>query len=129
MKTHLYYVYILASKPYGTLYIGVTSDLIKRVYEHRNGLIPGFTKKYIVHTLVYWEQHTEIREAIRREKQLKKWNRAWKIELIEKENPDWSDLWFSIGGEDRFPRHGGPAAAGFHGNDRTAFCPNWPRRA
>jgi putative endonuclease len=86
-------VYILASKRNGTLYIGVTSDLVKRVWQHRNDLIEGFTKKYGVHRLVYYETHTDMTEAIRREKRLKKWNRAWKIELIQKKNPEWIDLW------------------------------------
>jgi putative endonuclease len=86
-------VYILASKRNGTLYIGVTSDLVKRVWQHKNDVVEGFTKKYGVHTLVYYEMHANMAEAIRREKQLKKWNRAWKIELIEKENPQWLDLW------------------------------------
>ena len=86
-------VYILASKRNGTLYIGVTGDLVKRVWQHKNDTVEGFTKKYGVHTLVYYEMHATMTEAIRREKQLKKWNRAWKIELIEKENPKWLDLW------------------------------------
>jgi putative endonuclease len=89
-------VYILASKRNGTLYIGVTSDLIKRIWEHKHDLVEGFTRKYRVHVLVYFEQHDEMAEAIRREKQLKKWNRAWKIELIEKANPEWRDLWQEI---------------------------------
>ena len=86
-------VYILASKRNGTLYIGVTSDLVKRVWHHKDDVAEGFTKKYGVHTLVYYEMHADMTEGIRREKQLKKWNRAWKIELIEKENPEWLDLW------------------------------------
>ena len=89
-------VYILASQPNGTLYIGVTSDLTRRVWEHKNDLVDGFTKKYGVHRLVYFELHISMMEAIRREKQIKKWRRAWKIELIEKENPEWRDLWSSI---------------------------------
>ena len=88
-----YYVYILASKRNGTLYIGVTSDLIKRVYEHKNKLIPGFTSRYDVNILVYFETFGDIEIAIRREKQLKKWNRKWKLALIEKENPKWDDLY------------------------------------
>jgi putative endonuclease len=88
-----YYVYILASQRNGTLYIGVTNDLMKRVYEHRNNLIDGFTKKYNVHSLVYYEQYNDIESAIVREKRLKKWNREWKLELIEKENPQWRDLY------------------------------------
>jgi putative endonuclease len=88
-----YYVYILASQPRGTLYIGVTNDLIRRVNEHRNDLIEGFTKKYGVHLLVHYEQCTDVSVAIWREKRLKKWNRAWKIRLIERENPEWRDLY------------------------------------
>ncbi|MDQ7779792.1 MAG: GIY-YIG nuclease family protein [Planctomycetota bacterium] len=91
MKT--YYVYMLASKKNGTLYVGVTNDLIKRVYQHRNNLIAGFTSKYSVHRLVYHEQYAGIRFAIAREKQLKTWNRRWKLELIEKMNPEWNDLY------------------------------------
>ena len=89
-------VYMLASQPNGTLYTGVTNDLVRRVWEHRNDTIDGFTKKYGVHRLVYYELHASMIEAIRREKQIKKWRRAWKIELIEKENPEWRDLWPSI---------------------------------
>ena len=90
MKT--YYVYILANKKYGTIYIGVTSNLEKRLYEHKYKLIEGFTKKYNVNKLVYFEECNNIQSSIVREKQLKKWNRKWKIELIEKMNPDWRDL-------------------------------------
>ncbi len=88
-----YYVYILASKKNGTLYIGVTSDLVRRIYEHKSGLVEGFTNKYAIHDLVYFEMTECIESAITREKQLKKWNRAWKISLIEKINPDWNDLY------------------------------------
>jgi putative endonuclease len=88
-----YYVYILASQRNGTLYVGITNDLIKRVYEHKNNLVDGFTKKYKVHSLVYYEQYNDIKLAIIREKRLKKWNRNWKLELIEKENPQWRDLY------------------------------------
>ncbi len=91
MKT--YYVYILASKRIGTLYIGVTNDLLRRVYEHKNNLIEGFTSKYQVHQLIYHETTSEVTAALRREKQRKKWKRAWKIELIEKNNPQWIDLY------------------------------------
>ena len=94
MKKH--YVYILASKRNGTLYIGVTNDLIRRVYEHNNDLIDGFTKKYVVHRLVYYEQYDDVVNAIQREKRLKKWNRQWKIELIEKENLEWKDLYLQL---------------------------------
>jgi putative endonuclease len=96
MSDAQYYVYILASKRNGTLYIGVTSELIKRVYEHKNNLINGFTKKYNVHRLVYYEPTEGINSAIKREKQLKKWKRGWKIELIKKNNPDWRDLYFEL---------------------------------
>ena len=80
-------VYMLASRRNGTLYTGVTSDLAKRIWEHRNDIVEGFTKRYGVHSLVYFELHDDMPEAIRREKQIKKWNRAWKIELIERTNP------------------------------------------
>ena len=89
-------VYILASKRNGTLYIGVTSDLKKRVWEHKNDLVEGFTKRYGVHQLVYYELHGDMMSAIRREKQMKKWNRSWKLELIERQNPDWRDLWDGV---------------------------------
>jgi putative endonuclease len=91
-----YYVYILSSALGGTLYIGVTNDLIRRVYEHRMGLADGFTKKYKVHRLVYFEQYGDVEMAIQREKRLKKWNRAWKVRLIEEKNPNWDDLYPSI---------------------------------
>lgn len=91
-----YYIYILASKPYGTLYIGVTNDLIRRVWEHKNDFVEGFTKRYGVHMLVYYEQCESIESAITREKQLKKWKRRWKLELIEKMNPGWKDLYQDI---------------------------------
>ncbi|MCX6736387.1 MAG: GIY-YIG nuclease family protein [Candidatus Parcubacteria bacterium] len=94
MKTG--FVYILASKRNGTLYIGVTSDLIKRIDEHKRNATDGFTKKYNVHTLVYYEMADDIRGAIEREKQLKKWNRSWKLKLIEKENPQWRDLYTDL---------------------------------
>ena len=86
-------VYILASKPNGTLYIGVTSDLVTRCWQHRKGVIWGFTKKYAVHRLVHFEWHHTMADAITREKQLKKWNRAWKLSLIERQNPRCEDLW------------------------------------
>jgi putative endonuclease len=89
-------VYMLASRRNGTLYTGVTSDLVKRAWEHRSDLVEGFTKRYGVHCLVYFELHSEMADAIRREKQIKKWNRAWKIRLIEQANPRWYDLWKSI---------------------------------
>lgn len=85
-------VYILASKPNGTLYTGVTSDLTKRIQQHQADLVEGFTNQYGVHRLVYFEMHEDMIAAITREKQIKKWNRAWKLELIEKFNPTWEDL-------------------------------------
>ena len=87
------YVYILASQKNGTLYIGVTSDVIKRVYEHKNNLVEGFTSKYQVHRSVYYEHTNDIYSALVREKRLKKWKRQWKIELIEQNNPEWRDLY------------------------------------
>ena len=89
-------VYILASKRNGTLYIGVTSDLRKRIWEHREGFVDGFTKKYSVHRLVYYELFADMYNAITREKRLKKWRSAWKIRLIEEKNPRWDDLWQQI---------------------------------
>ena len=89
-------VYILASKRNGTLYVGVTSDLQKRAWVHRNDLVEGFTKQYRVHLLVYYKLHDDMVSAITREKQIKKWNRAWKLGLIEQQNPDWKDLWQEI---------------------------------
>ena len=89
-------VYILASKRNGTLYVGVTSNLPKRIWEHKNNLVAGFTQKYHVHQLVWYEIHDEMESAIMREKQLKRWNRAWKIDLIEKTNQDWTDRYESI---------------------------------
>lgn len=86
-------VYILASRRNGTLYVGVTSDLIKRVWEHKNDVVEGFTSQYAVHDLVWFEMHTEILTAIQREKNIKAWKRAWKIALIEKSNPEWRDLY------------------------------------
>lgn len=92
----LYYVYILASRANGTLYIGVTNNLVRRVYEHKQNMIEGFTKKYHVHKLVYLESTPDIRAAITREKCMKKWRRQWKIELIEENNPGWKDLYFDL---------------------------------
>lgn len=90
-------VYILASKPYGTLYIGVTSNLVQRLWQHRNGSIPGFTARYHVHSLVRFEMFADMPGAIAREKQLKNWHRAWKVNLVESENPDWHDLAVGLG--------------------------------
>lgn len=91
-----HYVYVLASKKNGTLYIGVTTDLKKRVWQHREKAIEGFTKKYNVHMLVYYEIYDDYWDAANREKRMKKWNRDWKIELIEKENLDWRDLFDTL---------------------------------
>ena len=92
----IYYLYILASRKNGTLYVGVTSDLPKRIAEHKQNLIEGFTKKYKVHVLVYYEVYKDIQEAISREKQIKNWTRSWKISLIEETNSEWRDLYNEI---------------------------------
>ena len=89
-------VYILSNSTNSTLYIGVTSNLVQRIYQHKNHLADGFTKKYQINKLVYFEQYEDMETAIRREKSLKKWLRKWKNELIEKDNPNWNDLWDSI---------------------------------
>jgi len=91
------WVYIMTNKPRGTLYVGVTSNLARRAWEHREGLVDGFTKQYGLKLLVYAEQHDTIEEAIQREKLIKHWSRAWKVDLIRKANPGWSDLYESIG--------------------------------
>lgn len=91
-----FHVYVMASKRYGTLYTGVTSDLLQRVYQHKGGLADGFTKKYNVKQLVYYEPHENAEAAIMREKQIKDWQRQWKIDLIEKSNPDWRDLFENL---------------------------------
>ena len=98
MKARSFYVYILASRIGGTLYIGLTNDLIRRVAEHKMKSVDSFTKKYEVARLVYFEQFDDAENAIRREKRLKKWNRAWKVRLIEESNPNWDDLYPSIVG-------------------------------
>ena len=90
------FVYILASRPYGTLYVGVTSNLIRRVWEHKGGFVAGFTKKHNVHTLVWYEVHCDITEAIKREKRIKEWPRDWKINLIQSTNPAWHDLYAKL---------------------------------
>ena len=92
----VYYVYILASKKHGTLYIGVTSDLVRRVYEHKTKAVPGFTTKYGVEKLVLFEMYDDAMTAIAREKELKKWRRDWKTRLIEEQNPNWDDLYSGI---------------------------------
>jgi putative endonuclease len=94
-------VYILASQRNGTLYIGVTSDLVQRIWQHREGVVEGFTKQYGVKTLVWYEQHEIMESAISREKALKKWNRDWKLRLIEERNPEWRDLWLEITGQEQ----------------------------
>ena len=89
-------VYILSNKRNGTLYIGVTSDLAKRVWEHKNDLVEGFSKRYRIHTLVWYELHESMESAILREKRIKEWKRTWKLQLIERNNPDWQDLYHNI---------------------------------
>ena len=89
-------VYLLASRRNGTLYVGVTSDLIKRIWEHRNHVVAGFTQKYGVDKLVWYEPHVSMESAIQREKTIKEWKRAWKLNLIEKTNPDWVDLYETL---------------------------------
>lgn len=96
MKNHNYYVYILAKGKNSTFYTGVTNNLVRRVYEHKNEIIKGFTKKYGIKTLVYYEHYTDINAAIGREKLIKKWRRSIKMEAIEKMNPEWKDLYFEI---------------------------------
>ena len=91
-----YYIYILASKRNGTLYVGFTSDLARRIYEHKNDFVEGFTRKYGVHTLVYFEECDDREAAVLREKQIKEWKRRWKLEMIEKVNPEWEDLYEQI---------------------------------
>jgi putative endonuclease len=98
LGTRCFYVYILASKIDGTLYIGVTNDLIRRVAEHKSKVIESFTEKYDVARLVYFEQFDDSEHAIKREKRPKKWNRAWKVRLIEKSNPNWDNLYPGIAG-------------------------------
>ncbi|MEJ0075914.1 MAG: GIY-YIG nuclease family protein [Alphaproteobacteria bacterium] len=130
-----YYLYILASGRRGTLYIGVTNDLVRRVYEHRTDAIPGFTKKYKVHRLVYYEAHDDISAAIAQEKRMKRCSRAWKTELIEKQNEDWHDLWPTLGAWaderrkcrilDCHPGRSRSARAGTHVSPRSAIAETW----
>ena len=94
MKT--YYIYLMASQKNGTLYLGVTNDLVRRVWQHKSNVNEGFTKKYSVHLLVWYEATIDVKVAIQREKQMKKWRRQWKINLIEKENPNWCDLYDTL---------------------------------
>jgi putative endonuclease len=98
-----YYVYILSSRQNGTLYVGVTSDLLRRVYEHKHNLVEGFTKRYSIHRLVWYEMHESAEPAIMREKQLKKWRRAWKLRLIEDTNSQWKDLYYDLMEHSGFP--------------------------
>ena len=96
MMDKQFYVYMLASKRNGTLYIGVSSNIVQRIWQHKNKMLEGFTKRYNVDRLVYYETHSNAESAITREKQMKKWRRDWKIRLIERENPDWKDLYDDI---------------------------------
>ena len=96
MTTKQYYVYIITNKFNSTLYTGITSDLVKRIYEHKYGVIDSFASKYKLAKLVYYETHEEINEAIKKEKQLKRWHKEWKVELIEKANSHWDDLYYEI---------------------------------
>ena len=91
-----YYVYILADGPYGTLYVGVTNDLVRRVYEHKHDLVDGFSKEQGTHELVWYEQHEDVVAAITREKRIKKWHRDWKVNLVQTINPSWRDLYAEI---------------------------------
>jgi putative endonuclease len=92
----MFYVYLLASRKHGTLYLGITNDLVRRVFEHKQKLLPGFSSRYGVHRLVWFEAYDDPTTAIAREKELKKWRRDWKIALIERDNPDWLDLYNGI---------------------------------
>ncbi|MCS6956223.1 MAG: GIY-YIG nuclease family protein [Patescibacteria group bacterium] len=96
MKNENYFIYILTNKKNGVLYIGITNDLKRRIYEHKNKLVDGFTKKYNLKILVYYELYQDVNLAIIREKRLKKWNRAWKINLIKEKNPEWKDLYYEL---------------------------------
>ena len=99
MRQHLYYVYMLASRRNGTLYVGVSNDVVRRAWEHKSDLVEGFTKKYGVHILVWYEMHEDITVAIAGEKRLKRWNRVWKIRLIEEYNSGWNDLYDRLTGQ------------------------------
>ncbi len=112
MKGHVYFVCPLASRRNGTLYTGVTNDVLRRTWQHKNNVVAGFTRKYGVHILVWYELHTDIHEAIAREKQIKGWNRAWKIRLIEKHNSGWNGLYVRLLGEIALPElPGSPSLA------------------
>jgi putative endonuclease len=91
-----YWVYIVTNKPFGTLYVGMTNDVVHRAYQHREGLVDGFTKRYGLKMLVYYEEHATALEAIQREKNIKHWPRAWKVDLVRKMNPEWPDLFDDI---------------------------------
>ena len=93
---HHYYVYIMTNKPNGVLYVGFTSNLLKRIYEHKNNITAGFTSKYKLHKLVYYDYTNDVNAAISHEKRLKKWNRQWKIDLVTKFNPSWEDLFYKV---------------------------------
>jgi putative endonuclease len=119
-KEHRYFVYILASARNGTLYVGVTNDLAIRSEQHRDETLEGFTKKYGVHMLVWFEEHGDIQDAIAHEKRIKKWRRAWKLELIEKTNPDWRDLALDLADESFAPADAGALDPRFRGDDKGA---------
>lgn len=91
-----FYVYLLTNRPYGTLYVGITNDIVRRAWEHRHDVVPGFTHEHGLHRLVWYEQHATALEAIRREKLIKKWHRDWKVNLVQRMNPGWEDLFESI---------------------------------
>lgn len=122
MAQKTYFVYLLASKKNGTLYTGVTNNLMRRVYEHKRGFVKGFTSRHGVHMLVYFEQTNDIFAALNREKQIKKWNRKWKIELIDGVNPGWEDLYYAHGGTDEmfdeYFRNQESMDSRFRGNDK-----------
>jgi putative endonuclease len=112
VREHVYFVYILASRRNGTLYVGVTNDVMRRTWEHKSDLAKGFTKKYGVHILVWYELHGDVGAAIAREKQIKGWNRAWKLRLIEKHNSGWNDLYSRLLGDIALPElPGSPSLA------------------
>jgi putative endonuclease len=120
MREHVYFVYMLASRRNGTLYTGVTNDVLRRAWQHKNELAEGFTKKYGVHILVWHELHTDVHEAIAREKQIKGWNRAWKIRLIEKHNSGWNDLYARLLGEIALPESPGSPSLASHAEAHDA---------
>ena len=95
MEKH-YYVYIITNKPYGTLYVGISSNLVQRIYQHREGMAPGFSKVHGLNRLVWYQMHQDVNEAIASEKKIKKWRRDWKVNVIQEMNPDWKDLYPSI---------------------------------